>query len=158
MAALQQEIKKKKAFDLPEQEAYLNVMRTASHLAAAFDALFKSHGLSQPQYNVLRILRGEGCKIPSLACADRLVTRVPDITRLVNRLEAAGLAKRERCTHDRRVVYLVITPKGLDVLAALDEPVRELHRQQLSHMSKTDLKSLSTLLVKARAVSDAQPE
>lgn len=149
-AALQHEIKKKKPFDLPEQEAYLNIIRTASHLEAGFDELFKAHALTHSQYNVLRILRGEGQKMPSLSVAERLITRVPDITRLVDRLEAAALVTRERCTRDRRIVYVQITPEGLALLAKLDEPVRELHRAQLGHLSKADLKSLNTLLVRTR--------
>lgn len=148
--ALQQELKKKKPFDLPEQEAYLNIIRTASFLDGAFDALFKHHGLTNAQYNVLRILRGEGERLPSLTVAERLVTRVPDITRLVDRLEAAGLVKRERCTEDRRVVYVSITPKGLALLATLDEPIRETHRAQLAHMPRKELIELSRLLVRAR--------
>lgn len=147
---LQTEIRKKRPFDLPEQEAYLNLIRTASILEAPFDALFKGHRLSSAQYNVLRILRGEGSKMPSLAVAERLVTRVPDITRLVDRLEEAGLVKRERCTEDRRVVYVGITSKGLALLAELDEPVRAMHRAQLAHMSKKDLAELSRLLTLAR--------
>lgn len=149
-ATLQQEIKKKKPFDIPEQEACLNIFRASSFLDADFDALFKRHGLTNAQYNVLRILRGEGTRMPSLAVAQRLITRVPDITRLVDRLEKSGLVKRERCTEDRRVVYVSITAKGLTLLAGLDEPVRDLHRRQLSHMSKKDLAELSRLLSLAR--------
>ena len=148
--ALQQEIKKKKPFDLPEQEAYLNIIRTASFLDGAFDGLFKKYGLTNAQYNVLRILRGEGARMPSLAVAERLVTRVPDITRLVDRLEQGGLVKRERSTEDRRVVYVSVTAKGLALLADLDEPVRMLHREQLQHMPKKELGELSRLLVRAR--------
>lgn len=148
--SLQQEIKKKKPFDIPEQEAFLNIIRTASFLDAEFDALFKQHSLSNAQYNVLRILRGEGTRMPSLAVAERLVTRVPDITRLVDRLELAGLVKRERSTDDRRVVYVSITPKGQSLLASLDEPVRAMHRAQLAHMSRKDLAELSRLLTLAR--------
>ncbi len=88
--------------------------------------------------------------MPSLAVAQRLVTRVPDITRLVDRLEASGLVKRERCTEDRRVVYVSITLKGQSLLAALDEPVREMHRKQLEHMPRKDLAELSRLLTAAR--------
>ncbi|MBL8746296.1 MAG: MarR family transcriptional regulator [Phycisphaerae bacterium] len=149
--SLQDEIKKKKPFDFPEQEAFLNIIRTASFLDAEFDALFKSHGLSSAQYNVLRILRGEGERMPSLAVAERLVTRVPDITRLVDRLERASLVRRERCKKDRRVVYVSITSKGQALLATLDEPVRRLHREQLAHMSKADLADLSRLLTAARS-------
>jgi DNA-binding MarR family transcriptional regulator len=148
---LQQEIRKKRPFELPEQEAYLNLIRTASFLDGAFDALFKRHGLTNAQYNVLRILRGEGARMPSLAVAERLVTRVPDITRLVDRLEAGGLVKRERCTEDRRVVYVSITAKGLSLLSTLDEPVRSLHREQLSHMTRKELADLSRLLERARS-------
>lgn len=149
--SLQHEIRKRKPFDLPEQEAYLNIIRTASFLDAEFDALFKAHGLSNAQYNVLRILRGESARLPSLAVAQRLVTRVPDITRLVDRLEQAGYVKRERSTDDRRVVFVSILAKGLALLATLDEPVRNLHRRQLEHMSKKDLLELSRLLTLARA-------
>lgn len=150
-SSLQQEIKKKKPFDIPEQEAFLNIIRTASFLEAEFDALFKRHALTNAQYNVLRILRGEGARMPSLAVAERLVTRVPDITRLVDRLEQAGLVKRERSTEDRRVVYVSIASKGLALLSSLDEPVRDLHKKQLAHMSRKDLAELSRLLTIARS-------
>lgn len=150
MAALQQEIRKKKPFESAEQEAFLNILRTAGVLEGQFDALFKEHGLTQPQYNVLRILRGEGAKMPSLSISERLITRVPDITRLVDRLEASGLVKRERCCEDRRVVYVGITPRGLALLAQLDAPVNELHAAQMKHMTKPELATLSKLLVKAR--------
>lgn len=150
MAALQHDIRKKKPFDLPEQEAYLNLARTASFLDVDFDRLFKAHGLSNATYNVLRILRGEGAKMPSLCIAERLVTRVPDITRLIDRLEKAGLVKRERCTSDRRVVYVAITSKGTSLLAQLDDAVRLLHKKQLSHMTRKDLGELNRLLELAR--------
>ncbi len=149
--SLQHEIKKKKPFDFPEQEAFLNIIRTASFLEAEFDALFKRHGLTNAQYNVLRILRGEGARMPSLAVAERLVTRVPDITRLVDRLEQGGLVKRERSTEDRRVVYVSISSKGQTLLANLDEPVRDLHKKQLAHMPKKELVELSRLLTAARS-------
>lgn len=148
--SLQQEIRKKKPFDLAEQEAFLNIIRTASFLDGGFDALFKQHGLTNAQYNVMRILRGEGARMPSLTVAERLVTRVPDITRLVDRLETAGLVRRDRSTEDRRVVYVSITARGLSLLAELDEPVRALHRAQLGHMAKKELAELSRLLVRAR--------
>ncbi|MBL0927377.1 MAG: MarR family transcriptional regulator [Phycisphaerales bacterium] len=148
---LQHEIGKKTPFDSVEQEAYLNVMRTASLLGGAFEALFKSQGLSESTYNVLRILRGEGEKMPCLAVAERLIARVPDITRLIDRLEKQGLVARARCEEDRRVVHISITRKGLGVLAKLDGPVLALHRAQLGHLSRGELRSLSELLVRARA-------
>lgn len=149
-ASLQDEIHKKRPFELPEQEAMLNIVRTASALAGEFERLFRAHGLTDAQYNVLRILRGEGARMPSLSIAQRTVTRVPDITRLVDRLEAAELVERERCPEDRRVVYVSITKKGLRKLAELDEPVNDLHRAQLGHLGAKDLAALSELLVRAR--------
>lgn len=155
---LQRELRKKKPFDLPEQEAMLNTLRTAWVLQGGFDRLFRARGLSMAQYNVLRILRGEGDAMPCLCVAERMVTRVPDITRLVDRLEESGLVQRTRCTEDRRVVYVAITPRGTALLASLEEPVRALHREQLGHLSKSELKELSRLLEKARATSGAGPD
>lgn len=147
---LAQEVAKREPFELPEQEAMLNIVRTAGALNADFDRLFRAHGLTDAQYNVLRILRGVGRRMPSLAITERTVTRVPDITRLVDRLEAAGLVERQRCEEDRRIVYVAITREGLRKLAELDRPVAELHRSQLEHMSRAELRTLSRLLVKAR--------
>ena len=153
--SLQSEIKKARPFESPQQEAYLNIIRTASVLSGAFVSLFKQHGLSESTYNVLRILRGaaqtghpEG--LPCLEVADRLVTRVPDITRLVDRLITADLAERERSLDDRRVVHIRITAKGLELLARLDEPVAHLHHSQLQHLGRGELQQLSTILEKAR--------
>ena len=153
-STLQGEIQKKRPFELAEQEAMLNIVRTASALNTDFERLFRAHGLTDAQYNVLRILRGEGTRMPSLSIAQRTVTRVPDITRLVDRLENAGLVERERCPEDRRVVYVSITRKGLRKLADLDEPVNTLHTRQLGHLSAKELATLSELLVKARAPGD----
>ena len=148
---LKDEIKKKRPFDSPGEEAYLNLLRTATVLAADFERLFKGAGLSEPQYNVLRILRGAGGDgLPCLEVGSRMITRVPDVTRLVDRLEAAGLVERHRTSEDRRVVLVKITKKGLDAIAGLDEPLREVHRRQLGHMTRRDLEELSRLLVKAR--------
>src|SRR5262249_61612808 len=109
---------KKQPFDSAEQEAMLNLMRTTDHLQHQLDRLLRAHGLkSSSQYNVLRILRGEGKRLPVLEIAARTVTVVPGITGLIDRLEAAGLVNRERDTEDRRVVFVTITAKGLGVLA-----------------------------------------
>jgi DNA-binding MarR family transcriptional regulator len=144
------ELKKRRPFESPEQEAALNLMRTADWLALAFGRLFRAHGLSAPQYNVLRILRGEGAPLPSLEIAARMVTGVPDITRLIDRLEGAGLVARRRCEEDRRVVYVALTDAGTAALAALDEPVLALHRTLLGHLGRDDLQALSRLLESAR--------
>jgi DNA-binding MarR family transcriptional regulator len=150
---LKDEIKKTRPFDSQEEEAYLNLLRTTTVLAADFERLFKDAGLSEPQYNVLRILRGAGVGgvgLPCLEIASRMITRVPDITRLVDRLETAGLVERARTSEDRRVVLVKITRKGLDAIAPLDKPIAHLHRQQMGHMARRELQELSRLLVKAR--------
>jgi DNA-binding MarR family transcriptional regulator len=152
---LKDEIKKKRPFETPAEEAYLNLLRTTTVLAADFERLFKDAGLSEPQYNVLRILRGAGTGtgatgLPCLEIASRMITRVPDITRLVDRLEAAGLVERARTSEDRRVVLVKITNKGLDAIAPLDAKLAEVHRRQMGHMTRRELEELSRLLVKAR--------
>jgi DNA-binding MarR family transcriptional regulator len=148
---LHDEIKRKKPFDIPEEEAYLNVRRTESLLALGFERLFKAHGISEPKYNVLRILRGAGGDgLPSLEIGGRMITRVPDVTRLVDRLEAQALVRRARTSRDRRVVLVSLTPKGVKLLAALDEPVLSIHDEQLGHMTHEELHELSRLLTKAR--------
>ena len=155
MAKLQAEIKKKRPFESPAEEAYLNLVRTYGVLEADFVRLFKQHGISEPKYNVLRILRGAGGDgLPSLEIASRMITRVPDVTRIVDRLETQGLVKRERTTADLRVVLVSLTKKGLDLLAKLDEPTRQIHCQQLQHLNKTELSELSRLLEKARTPTE----
>ena len=157
--ALKDEIKKRKAFEHPEEEAFLNLIRTATLLQADFERLFKQSGLSEPKYNVLRILRGAGPQgLPSTEIADRMVTLVPDITRLVDRLEAAGLVERSRTNEDRRVVIVRITAKGLEVLSSLDGPITQLHVRQLGHLSRKELEEFNRLLVRARQPHDARPE
>ncbi|MEM7626668.1 MAG: MarR family transcriptional regulator [Planctomycetota bacterium] len=153
--SLQHELKKKQPFECASQEAYLNLIRTAGELSGPMHALFKSHGLSESTYNVLRILRGaakteEAKGLPCLEVADRLVTRVPDITRLVDRLIKAGLAQRCRGDIDRRVVVVSITDAGQALLSKLDRPVRKLHEQQFAHLTGKDVKDLNRLLEKAR--------
>lgn len=150
-STLARELKKRRDFDLPEQEAFLNIVRTANELSGPFEGLFKEFGLSEATYNVIRILRGAGEQGRMCSeISEHMVARVPDVTRLVDRLEKQGLAARKRCTEDRRAVYVVITRAGLELAAKLDGPVRELHRAQLSHLSRADLGTLNRLLVKAR--------
>src|SRR6478609_6023720 len=111
---LQRELKKKRPFDSPEQEATLNIARTADRFGICFARLFREYGLTPSQYNVLRILRGEGRPLPILEIADRMIAAVPGITGLVDRLERLGLVARERSTEDRRVIYVAISPAGLE--------------------------------------------
>lgn len=148
---LASELRKKRPFDVPEQEAFLNLRRTVDLLGAPFEQLFRAHGISDSQYNVLRILRGAGGEgLPCSEIAARMVSRDPDITRLVDRLEKAGLVERVRVAHDRRVILVRVTAAGLKLLSELDRPVMELHRRQLGHLTRAELAELNGLLVKAR--------
>lgn len=147
---LQEELHKKHPFESLEQEVGLNLVRTSERLREPFGELFKRHGISGSQYNALRILRGHGKPLPSLDIAEQMITREPDITRLVDRLVKSGLAERHRTDADRRVVLVKITRKGLDLLARLDAPVLEAHRSQLAHLTRRELQELNRLLVKAR--------
>lgn len=157
--ALKDEIKKKHPFEHPEEEAYLNLLRTTAVLYAEFERVLKQAGLSEPQYNVLRILRGVGgCGAPCTEVGARMISRVPDVTRLVDRLEAAGLVERCRISQDRRVVQVKITEKGLATLAEMDQPLVDLNKKLLRHMSREELDELSRLLVKARHPPEETPD
>jgi DNA-binding MarR family transcriptional regulator len=147
---LQAELKKQRPFTTAEEEVSLNLLRTHDVIQAGFAGLFKRHGLSSPLYNVLRILRGAGEPLPCLEVAARLVTREPDITRLIDRLEQKGLVARSRTEHDRRVVLIAVTDAGRAILADLDQPLAELHKAQLGHLTPEEQAELNRLLVKAR--------
>jgi DNA-binding MarR family transcriptional regulator len=153
-SVLQEEIGKKNPFDSLEEETTLNLFRTMDHLQQDFYRLFQEHGLSGPQYNVLRILRGHGGD--ALSCCEiaaEMIHRMPDITRLVDRLEEAGWVERSRDREDRRVVRVKITAEGLALLNRLDRPIRDLHQRGLSHLSREELAELNRLLVKVRRPS-----
>lgn len=135
---------------MPEVEAALNIWRTADRLQIQFTRLFRAHGLTPQQYNVLRILRGADGPLPCLEVARRLLTMVPAITGLMDRLEQAGLVQRERSAEDRRVVLAALTEEGEQLLRSLDKPVEQLHKQLLGHMSALELNRLSRLSAKAR--------
>jgi len=113
--------------------------------------ILKTEDLSATQYNVLRILRGSPDGLPCGEIANRMITRDPDITRLLDRLERRGLISRCRETKDRRMVMAGITPDGLKLLARLDEPVGDAHRKQLGHLGRERLRALTELLHAARA-------
>jgi DNA-binding MarR family transcriptional regulator len=134
-----------------EQEAFLSLQRTADLIARAAEEAIQRSGLSGTQYNVLRILRGAG---PSGLCcrevAERMITRDPDITRLLDRLEKRGLIARARDSKVRRILTVRITREGLRILAELDEPIEEFHRRQLGHLGQRRLKRLIELLNSAR--------
>jgi DNA-binding MarR family transcriptional regulator len=149
--SLQQTIRQRKPFNSLQQEAYLSVVRTTSALTDTVEDLLRPYGISGTQYNVLRILRGAGegglCRNE---LRDRMLTRMPDMTRLLDRMEEAGLVTRERQSDDRRLVLTRITSRGKDLLAQLDRPMNELHRTQLARLNDEQLRSLIDLLTLAR--------
>ena len=148
---LRDEIKQSRPFVSVHEEAYLNLARTAAVLSHSFAEALKPYGITATQYNVLRILRGAGSGgLCRNEVRDRLVAQVPDVTRLLDRMEDAGLIERERETSDRRLVTTRITAEGLRLLKVLDGKVVELHRGQLGHLSKQQLTTLIELLSLAR--------
>jgi DNA-binding MarR family transcriptional regulator len=148
---LQAELKQKRPFTSAEQEAYLSLLRTADALQSAMESKLKEFGLTGTQYNALRILRGAGAEgLPCSEIGERMITRDPDITRLLNRLENRGLAQRMRDKHDRRVIYGKITPAGLKLLREMDAPVEQYGREMLSHLNQAELRKLIDLLEAVR--------
>lgn len=144
---LAKEIKQTKPWRLAEEEAFLNIARTNQHLESLGGELLKASGLSLTQYNVLRILRGahpDGVTCGQIA--DRMVTRDPDITRLLDRMETRGLVSRERSKEDRRVVLTNITHEGLQLVNSLDRPLETFLKQQFAKLSERDIQSLIRLL------------
>src|SRR5207248_5280234 len=119
---------------VPEEAAFLDLARTTEMLSGPLAQLLKTEDLSPTQYNVLRILRGCPEGLTCREIANRMITRDPDITRLLDRLEKRKLIARNRCDEDRRVVLTRITGDGLDLLATLDQPVRDMHRKLLGHL------------------------
>ncbi|MEX2114637.1 MAG: MarR family transcriptional regulator [Pirellulales bacterium] len=148
---LQHELKKKRPFESLEQEATLNLLRTNDQLQIRFARLFREFGLTPSQYNVLRILRGEGQPLPILEIASRTVTVVPGITGLIDRLEQAGFVRRQRCANDRRVVFVALSDRGTKALAKIDRPLLAMHRRVMSKLSQAELKTLNVTLEKVRA-------
>src|SRR3954469_14626326 len=148
---LRDEIKQNKPFASLEQEAHLNLERTTAVLGHGFAEALKPFDITPTQYNVLRILRGAGTGgLCRNEVRDRMIAQVPDVTRLLDRLEDAGFIARERQTADRRQVLTLITQQGLDLLSELDEPVAAMHKRALGHMSPEQLRQLSELLTIAR--------
>jgi len=154
---LQDELKKKNPFDSLDQEAALSILRTSDQLSIRFARLFREHNLTPSQYNILRILRGEGAPLPILEIAQRTITVVPGITGLIDRLEQAGLVVRERCDKDRRVIYVSLTRPGKQAVDQLDQPLAELHHTLMGHLAKSELKELIRLLEQARIGITAEP-
>lgn len=149
--SLADDIRQPKGFESLEHEGVLTILRTAAELEHEMLEKLKPHGITPTQYNVLRILRGAGkAGLCRGDVSSRMITRVPDMTRLLDRMEAVGLIERVRGEADRRFVPTHITRSGLDLLSALDAPMRELHRQQLGHLGTENLERLIDLLSQVR--------
>jgi MarR family transcriptional regulator, 2-MHQ and catechol-resistance regulon repressor len=147
---LRRELKKRGPFASLEQETLLSITRTADQLIIRAERLLREHGLTGSQYNVLRILRGEGKPLPMHEIGDRTVQIVPGITGLVDRLEAAGLVRRERSPEDRRVIFVGITAKALELLAKLDAPLIALEEKLLGGLTQSEQRQLIELSEKIR--------
>jgi DNA-binding MarR family transcriptional regulator len=144
-------------FDSLEQEAYLALWRTYDRLRAIEDELFARFELTAQQYNLLRLLRAANPEpVPTLALAERLVSRAPDITRMLDKLEERKLLTRTRSEKDRRAVLVAATDRGLALLDEIAEPLRACHEKQLGHLSGAELMSLIALLKAARAPHEAE--
>ncbi len=144
---LQRELLQRKPFRSLAHEASLGLARTADLSRRHFETTLEPHGITTTQYNVLRILRGAGTAgLPTLDVADRLVEQAPGITRLLDRLEAKGLVRRERCAEDRRRVLCWATPKGLQLLDALDAPVDATENEAMAPLSDAEKRELIRLL------------
>jgi DNA-binding MarR family transcriptional regulator len=140
-----------KRFDSPEQETFLNLWRTYDCLKALEDELFGRYQLSAQQYNALRLLRSvHPTSMQTLALGKRLISRGPDTTRMLDRLEQRQLIVRERRSENRRVVEIAITTHGLALLDEMAKSVREMHERQLGHLSRTEQQDLITLLKRIR--------
>ncbi len=142
--------KSRRHIGCPEEAAFLDLLRTTDMLSRGLVRILKTEDVSATQYNVLRILRGSPAGLPCGEIGNRMITRDPDVTRLLDRLEKRGLITRCRETEDRRTVMARITPDGLKLLARLDEPVQTTHRQQLGHLGTKRLRALTELLAVSR--------
>lgn len=150
-SSLRDDIKQRKPFKSIHEEAALNIVRTSAVLNDDFEKMIKPYGITATQYNVLRILRGADERgLCRNDVRDRLLTRMPDATRLLDRMEAAGLISREREAEDRRLVTTRLTKKGRHLVDELDPVVARLHRSRMGHLSDKQLATINTLLTLVR--------
>jgi DNA-binding MarR family transcriptional regulator len=134
-----------------EEDAFLDLLRTTEMLSRPLTLVLKTEDVSPTQYNVLRILRGAPDGLTCGEISNRMITRDPDITRLLDRLEKRNLVSRCRETKDRRMVLTRIAPDGIELLANLDEPVQDAHRNLLGHLGQERLRALGSLLAFCRS-------
>jgi DNA-binding MarR family transcriptional regulator len=154
-AALRDELKKRGPFASVEQEATLAIMRTSDLLENRFARLLREYGLTSSQYNVLRILRGEGKPLPCLEVAERMIQVAPAITRVVDQLLTLDLIVKTQSEEDRRVFTIDLKPAAEQLLAKLDQPVLDLHASLMDGVKKTDLRVLIRTLEAIRNAVNA---
>ena len=147
---MKRETRKQRPKENKEEGAFIELILTADVLSRRVQQVLKTEDLSMAQYNVLRILRGTPAGLSCREVADRMITRDPDVTRLLDRLEKRGLISRSREEKDRRTVMTRITPAGLDTLERLDDVVQDAHRGQLGHLGEKRLQELASLLTACR--------
>ncbi len=149
------EIGRDRPFDSLEQELFLNLIRTSEWLQGEFAKVFKAHGITQPQFNVLKILQVEDENgIPIQRIGKRMTTRASDVTRLVDRLERSGLVERFRTEKDRRVIYVRLTQAGRVMIGQLAQPLVEAHKSTRGHLDRASLELLNNLLFELRHSRD----
>lgn len=155
---LKTHIKQTKPFSSIEEEILLRLIRTGDRLQYEINQMLKKKKLTITQYNALRILRGAGdAGLPCHDIGERMITKVPDVTRLLDRLEDNGLVTRTRQTDDRRVVRARISPAGMSLLQGLDEPMRQFHIQQVTGLDRAKLSQLNDLLRSIRPGKASAP-
>jgi DNA-binding MarR family transcriptional regulator len=149
--SLKKEIKQNKPFRSINEEAALNLVRTSAVMWDRFEQLLKPHGITGAQYNVLRILHGAGSAgLCRNEIRDRMLSRMPDMTRMLDRMEDAGLVVRQRMGEDRRMVNTELSPKGRRILEKLDAAVQEEHEKRFGHLGEARLRSLINTLTSIR--------
>ena len=155
MGRLQRELRQNKPFQSPAQEAVLGLLRTADLMRRLISAIVEPHGLTLQQFNVLRILRGADAEgrdgTPTLDIADRMIEQTPGVTRLLDRLEAKELVRRQRCPKDRRQHLCWITPKGLAILARLDEASARANEELMKGLRAKERETFIRLMEAVRA-------
>jgi DNA-binding MarR family transcriptional regulator len=155
---VQDEIRQKRPFSSPSEEAVVALVRTADLLRRALTHIVEPQGLTLQQYNVLRILRGAGAEgLPTLEIASRMIEQAPGVTRLLDRLQAKGRVRRQRSAEDRRQIRCWITPAGLELLDRLESSMQDGARAFTAPLAAADLAAFVGFLDALRAGSAAIP-
>jgi DNA-binding MarR family transcriptional regulator len=154
---LAEEVGRNAPFDSLEQELFLNLIRTSEWLQAEFARVFKVNGITQPQFNVLKILQVEDEKgIPIQKIGQRMTTKGSDVTRLVDRLEKAGHVERFRTESDRRIIFVRLTESGRRMIENLTQPLIDAHQSTKGHLERDKLEMLNNLLFELRHIRDEE--